>query len=256
VRRPDAIALTLDGQSWSYARLDAASDRLARRLQSLGVVPESFVALFLPRSFHQVAAVLAVLKAGGAYVPIDPDYPAERIRLIIEDCGAKFLVVGSEGPRPPGGPEVVVIAADDDGEARPGARSDPPMKLAGPDNTAYVIYTSGSTGRPKGVAVSRHNVNRLFSVTEELFDFGPDDVWLLFHSYAFDFSVWELWGTLAYGGRLVIVPLDTARSAAGLHALLEREGVTVLNQTPSAFHNLLGAGPSFLCPAATVTLDR
>jgi amino acid adenylation domain-containing protein len=238
-RRPDAIALTLDEHTWSYGRLDTVSGQLAHQLQSVGVVPESFVALFLPRSFAQVAAILAVLKAGGAYVPIDPDYPEERVRLIIEDCGAKFLMVSARGPRPPVGPQVVVIVADDQAVARPCTSSETPMKLAGPDNAAYMIYTSGSTGRPKGVVVTRHNVNRLFTATEELFDFGPDHVWLLFHSYAFDFSVWELWGALSYGGRLVIVPMDVACSATDLRALLERNGVTVLNQTPSAFYNLL-----------------
>uniref|UniRef100_UPI00056CDD2D AMP-binding protein n=1 Tax=Streptomyces griseus TaxID=1911 RepID=UPI00056CDD2D len=99
-------------------------------------------------------------------------------------------------------------------------------------------YTSGSTGRPKGVVVPHANVVRLFSATDEWFGFGSDDVWTLFHSYAFDFSVWELWGPLLYGGRLVVVPFEVSRSAGDFLALLAREGVTVLNQTPSAFYQL------------------
>lgn len=237
--RPDAIAVTLDEQAWSYAQLDAASNTLGWQLKSMGVGPESFVVLLLHRSFAQVVAILAVLKAGGAYVPIDPDYPEERVRLILEDCGAKFLLVDAQGPHPKVGPGVVVIPVDDHDAALLKSHLAPLSPATGANNAAYMIYTSGSTGRPKGVIVTRHNVNRLFTTTEGIFDFGPTDVWPLFHSYAFDFSVWELWGALAYGGRLVIVPLAIARSATDFHDLLERDRITVLNQTPSAFFNLM-----------------
>src|SRR5262249_7127621 len=112
---------------------------------------------------------------------------------------------------------------------------------AHPDNLAYLIYTSGSTGRPKGVQVTHRNVARLFDATQEWFPFGPEDVWTLFHSHAFDFSVWEIWGALLYGGRLVVVPYLVSRTPEVFYDLLRGERVTVLNQTPSAFRQLLQA---------------
>ncbi|MCU0577970.1 MAG: amino acid adenylation domain-containing protein, partial [Desulfobacterota bacterium] len=249
-RHPQAPAVKLDGHIWSYAQLDTVSDRMALQLQALGVTAESFVALFLPRSFQQILAILAVLKAGGAYVPIDPDYPEERVRMMIDDSGARVLMVGASGPRPPVGSGVSVIVVDGGDPPYPAALSNTPARLAGPGNAAYMIYTSGSTGRPKGVVVTRHNMNRLFKTTEAYFDFGPEDVWGQFHSYGFDVSVWEFWGALAHGGCLTIIPWDVARSSPDLHSLLRRERVTVLCQTPSAFYNLLrveeAAGPQRL----------
>src|SRR5262249_26830809 len=110
-----------------------------------------------------------------------------------------------------------------------------------PHNPAYVIYTSGPTGTPKGVAVTHQNVARLFAATEHLFRFGAHDVWTLFHSFTFDFSVWEIWGALLHGGRLVVVPYLISRSPREFLTLMVREGVTILNQTPSAFYQLMQA---------------
>ncbi len=120
------------------------------------------------------------------------------------------------------------------------ADSNPGQELL-PEDAAYVIYTSGSTGEPKGVVVTQGNVTRLFAATEKWFSFGAEDVWTLFHSYAFDFSVWEMWGALLYGGRLVVVPKAITRSPGEFLQLLVEEGVTVLNQTPSAFYQLMQA---------------
>jgi amino acid adenylation domain-containing protein len=216
--RPEAIAV---GRV-TYAELDRQANRLARRLRRLGVGPESRVALRHERAPGLIAGILGILKAGGAYVPIDPAWPEERARFILEDAGVSITV------------DEELLAACRESE-------EPPDVPVSPENLAYVIYTSGSTGSPKGTLVTHANVSRLLSATQGWFGFGPDDVWTLFHSVAFDFSVWEIWGALAYGGRLVIVPADTARSPEELRVLLA--GVTVLNQTPSAFRQLSHVSP-------------
>ncbi|TDC90505.1 non-ribosomal peptide synthetase [Actinomadura sp. 7K507] len=220
--RTDAVAVTFDGVSWTYGEVNARANRLAHRLVGRGVGPEQLVALSLPRSGDLVVAILAVLKAGAAYVPIDPDYPEERIAYMVEDA------------------EPVLTLGPDDLDATGYDETNLGVAISA-DHPAYVIYTSGSTGRPKGVVVPHQNVVRLLRSTEQWFDFGPDDVWTLFHSYAFDFTVWELWGSLLYGGRLVVVPYMTSRSPEEFLKLLSDERVTVLNQTPSAFYQLMAA---------------
>ncbi|MDT8913027.1 non-ribosomal peptide synthase/polyketide synthase [Amycolatopsis sp. PS_44_ISF1] len=221
---PEAIALTGEGTRLSYAELNRRANRLAHRLIALGAGPERFVALRLPRSAGQVVAVLAVLKSGAAYLPLDPDGPPERTRRMLADTGP-----------------VAVLTAEDVEAAATGGPDTDPEPRATPDNPAYVIYTSGSTGVPKGVLVTHRTVTRLFAATRDLFAFGRDDVWTLFHAYTFDFSVWELWGALLHGGRLVVVPHAVSRTPREFLRLLADEGVTVLNQTPSAFYQLMGA---------------
>ncbi|WP_282785898.1 non-ribosomal peptide synthetase, partial [Nocardia sp. CC201C] len=205
-----------------------------------GVGPEALVAVALPRSPELVVALLAVIKAGGGYLPVDPDYPADRIAYMLSDARPTCVVTAGTAPLtlPPELPVVDLErwnAAETDGA--PITAAERPAILA-PQHIAYVIYTSGSTGRPKGVQIPHANVVTLFRNTAPAFGFGPDDVWTLFHSYAFDFSVWELWGPLLTGGTLVVVDYQTSRSPATFLALLRRERVTVLNQTPSAFHQL------------------
>ncbi|MEU0334314.1 non-ribosomal peptide synthase/polyketide synthase [Streptomyces sp. NPDC006193] len=242
-RTPHAEAVSCGDDRLDYATLDARAGRLAHRLAELGAGPETFVALALPRSTDLVVAVLAVLKTGAAYLPVDPKLPAERVRSLLADARPVALVTTRDTPA---GTDVPVLLLDDPGvradlARRPASGPADPARRPLPESPAYAIYTSGSTGRPKGVVVPHANVVRLFTRTRHWFGFGPDDVWTLFHSYAFDFSVWELWGPLLHGGRLVVVPEDTARSPEDFLRLLADERVTVLNQTPSAFYPLMRA---------------
>nr|WSX25249.1 amino acid adenylation domain-containing protein [Streptomyces tubercidicus] len=247
-RTPDAVAVVCEGASLTYRALNERANRLARLLVAHGAGPERFVALALPRTADLVVALLAVVKSGAAYVPVDPSYPADRTSYMLADAGPELLLstAGAAAGLPASRPRTLLLddpgtvralAGYDGGDLTDEDRSGP----LSPSNAAYVIYTSGSTGRPKGVVVPHRNVARLFAATEEWFGFGPDDVWTLFHSYAFDFSVWELWGPLLYGGRLVVVPYAVSRSPEDFLRLLAAERVTVLNQTPSAFYQLMQA---------------
>jgi amino acid adenylation domain-containing protein len=244
---PPTETLAVGAADLTYRELDARANRLARHLLAAGVRPGELVGLCFERSPELVVALLAVLKAGAAYLPLDPSYPAERLAFALADSAVRIVLAVSAlaGALPPG---VRVIAVDERAEAAAIAARDAraPAAAADPELPAYVIYTSGSTGRPKGVVVPHGHVTRLFSATAPWFGFGPEDVWTLFHSYAFDFSVWEIWGALLHGGRLVIVPYWESRSPEAFYALLRGQRVTVLNQTPSAFRQLLWAEEALL----------
>jgi amino acid adenylation domain-containing protein len=237
-QRPDAVALVFEGEHLTYAALNAQANRLARKLREQGVGPEVRVGIATERALPLVVGLLAILKAGGAYVPLDPQYPAERLSYMIDDSGIELLL--SQSRLIDGLPARDGVRVLDLGAMQLDAYSaDNLAPLATADNLAYVIYTSGSTGRPKGALLSHGNVGRLLTATAAEFNFGADDVWTLFHSCAFDFSVWELFGSLCTGGRLVIVPYYISREPQAFHRLLCDEGVTVLNQTPTAFRQLL-----------------
>ncbi|HEV3457894.1 MAG TPA: amino acid adenylation domain-containing protein, partial [Thermoanaerobaculia bacterium] len=256
-RAPHRPALACGDAALSYGELDRLAGKLAARLAALGAAPEVLVAVCLPRSLDLVVALLAVLRCGAAYVPLDPDYPPERLAFVLADSGARLLLARSQlaatlaEAAGDGAARYRLVACDDLCPPLPepsaaGAAGDGPTPAGGPHlagrrdprHLAYVIYTSGSTGRPKGVPVSHANVGRLLAAARPRFAFGADDVWTLFHSPAFDFSVWEIWGALAAGGRLVIVPLAVSRDPEAFARLLAAERVTVLNQTPSAFAQL------------------
>ncbi|MCO8273920.1 amino acid adenylation domain-containing protein [Actinoplanes sp. TRM 88003] len=235
-RTPDAVALVVGDQSLTYAELDAQADRRARQLRDLGARPGVLVGVCLPRGPELVPSLLAVLKSGAGYLPLDPAHPVERLGYVLDDADAPILVTSRElAPELAAVYDGVLVEAD----APPAAMDGPLGLVSRPGDTAYVIYTSGSTGRPKGVVVTHANVARLLATTAADFSFGPADVWTLFHSYAFDFSVWEIFGSLLHGGRLVVVPEDVTRDPAAFHDLLTARGVTVLNQTPSAFAQLV-----------------
>ena len=204
-RAPEAVALVFEGARLSYGELNARANRLAHRLRAQGVGPETIVGLCVERSFEMIVGLLGVLKAGGAYLPIDPDYPRERILFMIEDA-APALVLTQDHLRERLPETVQTLRLDADWEEIARERAENPAPTATPQNLVYVIYTSGSTGRPKGVGVTHQNVGRLFLATQEDYCFTSSDVWTLFHSYAFDFSVWEIWGALLYGGSLIVIP--------------------------------------------------
>ena len=240
-RTPAHIAVTCEHRKLTYEELNTRANQLARQLMSLGVGPEVPVALCLERSLEMVIGILGVLKAGGVYVPLDPASPRERLEFMLGDSGARVVLTQKSLLEVfPTTALPVLCMSLDETEAGDDCRSNP-FSGVKPGNTAYVIYTSGSTGRPKGVPVSHFNVVRLFEKTKPWFGFNESDVWTLFHSYAFDFSVWEVWGALLYGGRLIVVPYLVSRSPGEFLDLLAREHVTVLNQTPSAFRQLIWA---------------
>ena len=246
-RSPEAIALVFEESTLSYAELNAQANRLAHLLIGRGVGPENLVALALPRSAEMIIALLGILKAGAAYLGLDPEYPVERLSYTLRDAQPACVLTSARiAERLPEGvarllldhPETAGALAQSPETNPSDAERTRPLS---PHNPAYVIYTSGSTGTPKGVVVTHQNVVRLFGATAHWFDFGPDDVWTLFHSYAFDFSVWELWGALLHGSQLVVIPHLLSRSPAEFLHLLAKRQVTVLNQTPSAFYQLMQA---------------
>jgi len=237
--RPRATAVVSGERSLNYGELNLRANRLAHRLIELGVGPDVLVGLAVERSLEMILGLLAILKAGGAYVPLDPSYPRDRLGYMIEDSGIRLLLTQRAVREQLPISEGLQCLLLDAGEAWSDYPTSDPQRDVGVDNLAYVIYTSGSTGKPKGTLLPHRNVLRLFEATRHWFGFTADDVWSLFHSHAFDFSVWEIFGALLHGGKLVVVPYETSRSPEDFLRLLCHERVTVLNQTPSAFKQLM-----------------
>jgi amino acid adenylation domain-containing protein len=230
---PDATALLSGTASLSYADLDQASDRAADRLAAVGVRQGHLTGLLVERDAETVIWLLAILKQGAAYVPLDLSYPRERIQFIAEDSRLSFVVGSRSAAEIVGLSDCCLIdplAPRADPVSRSRIRPVPTM-----DTAAYVIYTSGSTGKPKGCVITHGNVLALLEGALPLFDFAADDRWAIFHSFCFDFSVWELWGALATGATATIVPTQAALSSAELIEFLQEQQITVLNQVPSVF---------------------
>ncbi|MEH2355882.1 non-ribosomal peptide synthetase [Nostoc sp.] len=236
---PNAVAVVFDNQQLTYHQLNCRANQLAHYLRSLGVKPDALVGLCVERSLEAIVGILSILKTGGAYVPLDPEYPTERLRFMLEDAQVKVLLTQQQLVESIPQHQAHLVCLDSDWEKIAQECELNPENTAATDNLAYVIYTSGSTGKPKGVLVNHSNVVRLFAATDVWYHFNAQDVWTMFHSYAFDFSVWEIWGALLYGGRLVVVPYLVTRSPESFYQLLCQEKVTILNQTPSAFRQLI-----------------
>ena len=232
-RTPDAVAVVDDRRSLTYRELDERSAELAAVILRYRPAPGTRIGLYLRRGVEQVVAVLAVMRAGCAYVPLDPAYPRGRVRYMATDAALDLVIADQD----PSGilPEAQVIGVDE--QLWPGETAVTLPEVAS-DAPAYVIYTSGSSGDPKGVVVTHQNVIALLDGCERVFELRSDDVWTLFHSYCFDFSVWEMWGALTHGARLVVVPADVARSPEATLTFLTEHRVTVLNQVPSVFRYL------------------
>jgi amino acid adenylation domain-containing protein/thioester reductase-like protein len=246
---PTAIAVIYESSRLTYRELDCKANMLANYLSGLGVGTEVRVALLVGRSLEMVVAILAVLKAGGAYVPIDPEEPTPRIQTILQDAKPTVILTQSGLMDRIGSSGIRTLCLDTEWSTIAEEPDAAPVTDVGPDNLAYVMYTGGATGRPRGVMVTHHNVVRLFKATWDTFEFTSRDVWTLFHSYAFDFSVWEMWGALLYGGRLVVVPQSVTKSPEAFYGLIGMHKVSVLNLIPSAFLHLMQVDESSDEPA-------
>jgi amino acid adenylation domain-containing protein len=238
-KTPNGIALTFEGKHLSYSELNGRANQLAHYLKGIGVGPDVLVGLYIDRSPEMVVGIIGVMKAGGAYLPIDPVYPMDRVSFMLQDANAPVLITQAKFMTELPEHKAKVVCLDTDLALLEDEPNSNPPRNSTPDDLAYVIYTSGSTGKPKGVLVTQYNVVRLMQATEHWFHFNEHDVWTFFHSHAFDFSVWEIWGALLYGGRLVVVPYMASRSPEEFYDLIVSERVTVLNQTPSAFKQLI-----------------
>ncbi len=244
---PDAIALACDGSQITYGTLNTRANQLAHYLRGIGAGPDVYVALSVERDLDLIVGVLGILKSGSAYVPLDPNYPRERLSFILNDIDAPVLVTQqallpqvparqfmSDGITP-----MRVVCLDSDWETIAANSAENPNNQTNLQNIAYVIFTSGSTGTPKGVMITHQNVVRLFYATKDWYGYGANDIWSLFHSYAFDVSVWEMWGSLLHGGKLIIIPRSVATAPETFYNVLVDECVTILSQTPSAFRQII-----------------
>jgi len=234
-KTPDNIAVVYEDKTLTYRELNQKANRLARVLREKGAGADSIAGIMAERSIERIIGILGILKAGGAYLPIDPEYPEERKQYILHDSKANLLII-QKHLRDKVQYKGTVIEIEDSMNPRDASNLRIQSK---PEDMAYIIYTSGTTGKPKGAMIEHRNVVRLMKNDRMQFEFSETDVWTMFHSYCFDFSVWEMYGALLYGGKLIIVPKITAKDTGEYLKLLKKEEVTVLNQTPTAFYNLI-----------------
>ncbi|TSE09244.1 non-ribosomal peptide synthetase [Aquimarina algiphila] len=238
-RNPNATAAVFEDKEITYDELNKKANALAHHLRSLGAEKGTLIGLCVDRSIEVLIGIMGILKSGGAYVPLDPTNPKERLELIIDDAKTPIVITHGKEKLTTLGEQIEIVDLETDWRVIETNSKENLNLITQKDELAYVIYTSGSTGKPKGVLNTHHNVLRLFSATDHWYRFNENDVWSLFHSYAFDFSVWEIWGALLYGAKLVVVSYEESRTPESFYNLLANHKVTVLNQTPSAFKQLI-----------------
>ena len=223
----------------TYQSLDCLSNQLAHYIVQHWSPQSGVIGLSMERRADLIVCILAILKTGCAYLPLDPDYPQERLVFMVADACPDLIITNQSQQTLFSDQQPLMVF--EDVKAQISQCSDQALTMPSPDQMAYIIYTSGSTGKPKGVMVNHRHVLRLFDASNDWYQFNQDDVWTCFHSYAFDFSVWEIWGALLHGGQLVMVPYWVSRSPTEFIELVQTAKVTVLNQTPSAFYALMQA---------------
>ncbi len=239
-KTPDNIAVVFEDKKLTYKELNEKSNQLARHLIEQGIKPHTVIGLRLNKRLEMIVGILAIIKAGCCYLPINMQYPEDRVDFMLNDSNAKLLLGTQDSITDI---EINLKKIDislDNNDIYNHEDTDLGLKIS-PEDLIYIIYTSGSTGKPKGAMLCHRNVVRLFKNDKCLFDFNENDVWVMFHSVAFDFSVWEMYGALLFGGKLVLISDETAQDPKLFLNLIRSEHVTVLNQTPTYFYKLLKA---------------
>jgi amino acid adenylation domain-containing protein len=232
---PEAIALIFRDEEYSYKWLNERANQIAHLLLENDVEREDIIALLFRRSPDMIASILGVLKAGCAYLPIDPEYPVERTYTIMEDSKPRIMLTGINEPYKKGNCKVLQVndtVLDSHKTGNPGV-------AVKSENMAYIIYTSGSTGKPKGVMIEHRNVTQLLFNDQFQYKFGADDVWMMFHNYCFDVSVWEMYGSLLRGARIIILEAGITRDPKILRDQMIKHRVSILCQIPVAFYNFI-----------------
>ncbi|MBE5929398.1 MAG: amino acid adenylation domain-containing protein, partial [Lachnospiraceae bacterium] len=233
-KTPDNIAVVFENESLTYLELNTRANQVAYKLRELNIKEGDYVAMYIERSLEMIVGIYGIIKAGAIYVPINTMYPLDRVEYILNDCGAEILICGeTQLDIAYNGTKLNVKELNNDSISLENPKTD-----INPESGLYVIYTSGTTGNPKGVEIMHKNVVRLLFNSAFAFDFNDKDVWTMFHSYGFDFSVWEMYGATLYGGKLIVASEEEIKDSKTFLGLLKKHEVTVLNQVPTAFYNL------------------
>lgn len=235
---PNNVALKINDSEMTYNELNEKSNQLAYYLKSKGITKGDIIGLRFKKSFEMIISILAIIKCGAVYLPINLSYPFERVDFMLKDSNAKYLLTSNELKNDMN-ISIDILLTDLSNHNIYNGNSTNPNHILSQNDLLYIIYTSGSTGTPKGATITHRNVVRLFFNDKPLYDFNERDVWTMFHSVAFDFSVWEMYGALLFGGKLILVPENIAIDPYAFLMLLRLNNVTVLNQTPTYFYNLL-----------------